>query len=367
MKIVAPSVEILRTGLETEATTPEEFIEKVGRTCYKSEDKITNDSAAKFVANLIKRGHEAMIEHWSLIFRTTPDWYEEIISDQDLLMHNCAVDLKEPLRPYLRFTDWQTADGEARCIVSGNMRAWRDYAKACVNGFGFMPQYMYGLIRNYPLFFPEYQDYVPAIINNYILIPMSASELVSDKERGTHMTVTVKIICDRGVTHELVRHRVASFAQESTRYCNYSGDKFGGGIAIVEPRFMSKAHAAENQKIIDVCNRICEQSEQAYLELLELGCTPQEARFALITGLKAEIIVTMTLNDWAHFFGLRCAPTAHPDMQEVAKMAEDLFDIVVFPEIDEAVDIEMDITPGVSECTEDYLARIQNEINRSIE
>ena len=332
MKIIAPSVELLRTGLETEFITPEQFIEKVGRTCYKSEDKITDESAAKFVSNLIKRGHEAMIEHWSLIFRTTPDWYEEIISDQDILMHNCNIDLNKPLRPYLRFTDWQTTDGDARCIISGNMRALRDYAKACIEGFGFMPMYMHGLIRNYPLFFPEYQDWVPGRIVNDILIHISVSELVGDLERGTHMDVTMKFICDRGVSHEIVRHRVASFAQESTRYCNYSIDKFGNEITVVRPSWCE-----EGSYVYNIWLNGCRENEETYFAMINEGAAPQEARSALPNSLKTEIIVTMTLNGWDHFFRLRCDPAAQPDMREVATMAEDLFDIVVFTEIDERV------------------------------
>lgn len=359
MKIIVPSVEILRTGLETEMIRPEQFIEKVGRTCYKSEDKITDNSADKFVGNLIKRGHEAMIEHWSLIFRTTVGWYEEILSDYDILMHNCAADLDKPLRPYLRFTDWVTDDNEVRCVISGNMRAWRDYAKACIEGFGFMPQYMYGLIRNYPLFFPEYQDYIPAVINNTILIPISARELVGDNERGVHMDVTVKFICDRGVSHEIVRHRVASFAQESTRYCVYRSN-----ITVIRPSWCE-----EGSDVYNAWLNGCMRAEEDYFALLNNGAVAQEARAVLPNSLKTEIIVTMNLNGWEHFFGLRCAPDAQPDMREVATMAEDLFDIVVFTELDEVVEedteIEMDITPGVSECDEDFLARIRSAINDS--
>ena len=113
MKIITPSVEILRTGLETEMILPEQFIEKVGRTCYKSEDKITDDSAAKFVSNLIKRGHEAMIEHWNLIFQTDARHYENIKSDWDNLLYNGNIPLKERLRPYLRFTDQMMDDGSS--------------------------------------------------------------------------------------------------------------------------------------------------------------------------------------------------------------------------------------------------------------
>lgn len=368
MKIIAPSVEILRTGLEKEMIIPEQFIEKVGRTCYKSEDKITDDSAAKFVSNLIKRGHEAMIEHWSLIFKTDSHWYEEILADYDILLHSCAFDLKEPLRPYLRFTDQTMEDGEVRCIVSGNMRAWRDYAKACIEGFGFMPQYMYGMIKNYPLFFPEYMDYVPVHINNYILMPISARELVGDKERGVHMDVTVKFVCDRGVTHEMVRHRVASFAQESTRYCNYGLDKFGNEITVIRPSWCD-----EGSNVYNIWLNGCLENEETYFAMLSEGASPQEARSVLPNSLKTEIIVTMTLNGWDHFFGLRCDSHAHPDMQEVANMAEFLFDYEVFAELDETFD-ELDetvkpltdITPGVSECDEDFLFRVQSAINDSI-
>ena len=332
MRFVHPNVEIMRTGSETEFMTPEQFIERVGRTCYKSEDKITNDSAAKFVTGLIKRGHEAMIEHWSLIFKTDFLSYEQIVEDYELLMHNGDLPLAEPLRPFLRFTDWTTYDGEIRCVISGNMRAWRDFAEACVTGFGFIPQYMYGVIRCYPLFFPDYQDWVPTNIVNDILIPITVNDLVGKFEHDIHHDVTVKFICDRGVTHEIVRHRTSSFAQESTRYCNYSKEKYGFGITVAEPQFLRNAKADGNQKIEEVCHRIAEQSEQAYLELLDLGCTPQEARWALVTGLKTELIMTSNLQGWDHFFFLRDARDAHPDIQVIAGMTNDMFKEQVYTE-----------------------------------
>ena len=319
MKVITPSVEIMRTGLEKEYITPEQFIERVGRTCYKSEDKITDDSAAKFVSNLIKRGHEAMIEHYSLIFRTAAEWYEEILSDWDMLIHNGNVPAEERLRPFLRFTDQETDDGGFRCIVSGNMRAWRDYVKACIVGFGFVPQYLWGLIQNYPIFFPEYQHHVPEIFVNDILIPISVRDLVGEVERGIHMDVTAKFTCDRGVSHELVRHRVASFAQESTRYCNYSGDKFGNEITVVRPSW------SRGDEVYALWMASCAEAEARYFELLDLDCVPQEARSVLPSSLKTEVVVTMNLDDWDHFFDLRCAPDAHPDMQEVAKMACEMF------------------------------------------
>lgn len=322
MKIVTPSVEIMRTGLETEFMAPEQFIEKVGRTCYKSEDKITDDSAAKFVGNLIKRGHEAMIEHWSMIFQTTGAQYEEILADWDMLMHCIAIrpDNEEPLRPYLRFTDDACMISYQRhCLVSGNMRAWRDYVRACIAGFGFVPVYLYGLIRNNPLFFPEYQDYTPANFKDDILLPVSLNEL-TEAERKVHQDITMKFVCDRGVSHEMVRHRVASFAQESTRYCNYSGDKFGNEITVVRPSWCD--FGSEKFRMWEAG---CMRAEEAYFDLIDEGCTPQEARSVLPNSLKTEIIVTMNLDGWNHFFGLRDASAAQPDMREVAKMAHDLY------------------------------------------
>lgn len=326
MKIVEPSVEIMRHGLETEMILPEQFIEKVGRTCYKSEDKITDTSAAKFVANLIKRGHEAMIEHWSLIFEVDYGPFEEFKRDRDLLLQSSNTVMDKRLRPYIRFTDYYKENGEIRYVISGNMRSWRDYAWACVKTFGMLPQYMWGMVRNYPLFFPEYQDYVPAIISNTIMIPINICEL-SEDERRIHQDVTVKFICDRGVSHEIVRHRVASFAQESTRYCNYSGEKYGREITVIAPAWAMDPDIDKNNiRMYKTWRNACERAESAYFDMLLDGATPQEARSVLPNSLKTEVIVTMNLDGWNHFFDLRCAPDAHPDIQVVAKMARNMFD-----------------------------------------
>lgn len=321
MKIIEPSVEIMRSGLEKTLTIPEKFIEKVGRTCYKSEDKITEDSAAKFVAGLVKRGHEAMIEHYSPIFKVAPFWYEQIMDDWEMLLTNGDIPLKHRPRPYLRFTRQELSTGDVRCIISGNMRAWRDFVRACVEGYGFIPQYLHGIIRNYPLFFPEFQEYVPIVIQNDKLITIEVCELTV-QERRVHQDVTVKFVCDRGVSHEIVRHRVASFAQESTRYCNYGQDKFGNEITVIRPSWCKAG-----EEVYDIWRDAMILAEGAYFNLLSANATPQEARAALPNSLKTEIIVTMNLDGWDHFFGLRCAPDAHPDMQEVAKMAKELFEM----------------------------------------
>lgn len=195
MKIIKPSVEFI-TPIDGEVILKR--IEQCGRVCYKSEDKITEGSAEKFCQNIIKRGHEAVLEHCSF---------------------------------------------------------------------------------------------------------------------------TVKFICDRGVSHEIVRHRLAAYCQESTRYCNYSKDGFGNEITVILPCFFDTGMGTmSNSLIYDSWKRSCERAEEGYFQLLEMGATPQEARSVLPNSLKTEVVMTANIREWRHFFKLRCSPAAHPQMREVAIM-----------------------------------------------
>lgn len=137
-----------------------------------------------------------------------------------------------------------------------------------------------------------------------------------------HFSFTVRFIVDRGVSHEIVRHRIASYSQESTRYCNYSKDRFGKEITMIDPLFYSADKEATNTKTRSEENLIwksmCEGIETTYFKLLELGSTPQEARTVLPNSLKTEIVMTTNIREWRHFFRLRCARDAHPQMREVA-------------------------------------------------
>lgn len=135
-----------------------------------------------------------------------------------------------------------------------------------------------------------------------------------------HQNISVRVICDRGVTHEIVRHRIASYSQESTRYCNYSNDKFANELTFIKPCFWEES--AENYKIWeDAMSTI----EKTYMQMIQAGITPQEARSILPNSIKTEIVITMNLREWRHFFKLRCDKAAHPQMIEVAKMILDLF------------------------------------------
>ena len=189
MKIIEPSVEIL-TPIDGKAIL--KMLEAVGRTCYKSEDKIQEGSAEKFISNIVKRGHEAVIEHYN---------------------------------------------------------------------------------------------------------------------------ITVKFICDRGVTHEIVRHRLASYCQESTRYCNYANDKFNGEITVIKPMFLEVGTDGW-----ELWHDACAMAEKVYFDLLDFGCTPQEARAVLPNSLKTELVMTANIREFRHFFNLRCSKAAHPQMREVANM-----------------------------------------------
>lgn len=189
MKVIEPKVEFISV---IDGRTILKQIEQCGRVCYKSEDNIAAGTAEKFVANIIKRGHEAVLEHFSF---------------------------------------------------------------------------------------------------------------------------SVKFTCDRGVSHEIVRHRVASYCQESTRYCNYANDKFGSEITVIKPLYLEPGTLG-----YDAWFMACQTAEGAYFDLLDWGCSPQEARAVLPNSLKTEIIMTANLREYRHFFKLRCAKAAHPQMREVANM-----------------------------------------------
>ena len=186
MKIIKPYTEIID---EINGQDILKKIERCGRVCYKSEGKITDGSAEKFVANIIKRGHEAVLEHAS---------------------------------------------------------------------------------------------------------------------------ITVKFVVDRGVSHEIVRHRLASYCQESTRYCNYAKDDFGTEITVIKPLFLDEESVG-----FEMWKNSCEEAEAAYFNLLDDGYTPQEARAVLPNSLKTELVMTANLREWRMFFKLRTADAAHPQMREV--------------------------------------------------
>lgn len=322
MKIVGPSFEIL-TPINNDETL--KLIENVGRTCYKSEDKITNESALPFVSKIINQGHEAVIEHSSFIFELSDSSYSKMKSIVNLLEDN-------GFNSFLRITY------KKRPVVSANIRAWRDFIKACLSNNVEIPEFMFSFICSNSVLFPEFQEIKFSHWNNIedLFKQLTVFDLTDEIEQLTHIDMTVRLINDRGVSHEEVRHRVASFAQESTRFCNYSKEKFGSEITYIDIKggmeYDSKVHnlpAELQQQIYDEWIQACVDAENHYNRLIELGATPQIARSVLNNSTKTEICITMNLAEWKHFFKLRCASSAHPSMREIAIMLLKAFKLLI--------------------------------------
>ena len=127
-----------------------------------------------------------------------------------------------------------------------------------------------------------------------------------------HVNITVRFVCDRGVTHELVRHRLASYSQESTRYANYSEDKFGKEITVIRPLFWAEG----SEDYLEWLSAM-KLAEKAYMRLIKIGSRPEEARSVLPNSLKTEIVITCNVREWRHILSLRCSPAAHPQMREI--------------------------------------------------
>lgn len=271
------------------------IIEKAARTCYKTEDKITDGSAERMVRMLIQRGHEAMLEHGDYIF---------LLEDYKIL-DNIAYSLRRLMEdgddvPLLTFTNLNQ-----RPIISGNVRAWRQLlATRCGAAYYFTgaidPIYTADLV-------PEEER-----IDDPRVKQLHYSDLYGNDEKRVHLRQTVRFTVDRGVTHEFVRHRVMSFAQESTRYVDYSGN----GITVIEPCFLE-----EHTEPYDLWKRQCMSADTAYTHEKRLGLKPEEARTVLPQSTKAELVMTGTLRQWDHFFDMRARQTtgkAHPQAAEVA-------------------------------------------------
>lgn len=321
MKIVPATVGIFPLIESTKQIDLMRRIEECGRVCYKSEDKITEDSCVQFVGNIIKRGHEAVLEHASIIVKLSYGEYTHL--------QRIISELEERgefiFTSYLRFTDSPTD----RSVVSGNVRAWRDVAKALSRTNRMFPGCFRVILQEYPDLFPEYVSSLCHLDDScspaHILHP---DDLVTDTERLVHIDRTVKFTCDRGVSHEIVRHRPSSYCQESTRYCNYSLGKFGEEITVIDPAALNLSPNAYAHWMWG-----CKCAEKAYFQMLATGAKPQDARSVLPNSLKTEVMMTATNNEWRHFSSLRCSPAAHPQMREVAKLAlgefyaveEDLF------------------------------------------
>ena len=264
MKLINSSVEVIEpTGYTLQDIY--EQIEFAGRTCYKSEDKITEESAKGFVDRMIASKHNAMLEHGTVYLRVPVNI--EVASNY--------------LDSFDTYTKMKLVSTHKFDLNGKSLNWW-------------------AITTNYRVL----------VENGWLDDLKYLCEPTQYHEKRT----TARFICDRGVSHELVRHRVFSFAQESTRYCNYSKDKFGKELTFIKPSWWKE----EDNEVATLYIQPWRNIENCYLTLIENGIKPQDARAILPNALKTEVVMTGFESDWDHFFELRCAKAAHPDMQKLA-------------------------------------------------
>lgn len=309
MKFIEPSVEIVQQEPGIDGMM--KIIEMAGRTAYKSEDYITEDSAKRFVKMLKDKKHGAALEHGTCYLAIPQEEWYNIVDDHDFNFMTC---------PY-QFYGTAYRTGDYRYLTT-NYRV--------------LVEHRYESLLDF-MITPTDEDFVRGHFNRRI---------------------TVKFTCDRGVSHEFVRHRVFSFLQESTRYCNYSKDKFGGEITFIIPRWIHdiqediastvdpltyesregfrKYQGKALMDMLCIYDRTVAQYvdtlsniERCYLDMTTLDdgtkLLPQQARQILPNCLKTELVMTGTIEQWKGFFELRCATSAHPDARHLAIQLEEKF------------------------------------------
>lgn len=299
MKLIESSVQII------EEKDPYKMIELAGRTCYKSEDKITENSAKEFVDRMIKLGHGAMLEHGTI---------------------------------YLRIRE--TVNGN----IPPAMLYWRHLTNSTYS------KVIYKIEADHP-----YEGNYGVLYITTNLRVLVENNRLDDLQYQVEPTeyhekrITAKFICDRGVSHEFVRHRVFSFAQESTRYCDYSKDKFGNDITYIIPSWLDlpegkysnwdndwcdvselKLLYPEVDNLSDPANcflQSIKNAEYYYFMLINRGWKPQQARQVLPFAVCSPLVMTGFESDWEHFFELHCSGAAHPDAKKLADELKSLMNV----------------------------------------
>jgi thymidylate synthase (FAD) len=317
MRIIEPSAkEIKETDLLKK-------IEMIGRTCYKSNNLIKEGSAEKFVRGLSTSKHYAMLEHGIVHFYIGSSWTMEY------LFNNLSEQAYVLMNKYTYLTKLPRRNGWLWTI---NLRTLVEMSEIDNH----IKRMTKSLLNKYAFALGIKEKDEPSHFNTeykriYTLSDNGVIDLLDDnfdnaeefeRECNKHIFRTFLLTTDRGVTHELVRHRPCSFAQASTRYCNYSKDKFGNEITVIKPLF------AENSDAYRIWKQGCEHDEKTYFDLLNCGCKPEEARGNLPTDLATELIITANYEEWKHIFDLRYKGTTgkpHPKCKEVIEKVYNLF------------------------------------------
>lgn len=308
MKVIPFDAEIVK------AESCEKLVEIIGRTCYKSEDKVTEESYRKFLHNLITRKHFAMLEHGRITFQVT---FEE---ESDMLKFDCKLNaeiMNHAIPKVYTYIDWDSTSLYMNvslshlCNTRYNNTVLQQCTLKCYADCGEWrtTKHKVDMLDNH------------SVTIRPILDESELDEL-PERVRRQFKHISIKFICDRGVSHELVRHRFA-IAQESQRYCKYGSGKFGIDILFVLPeRILNDTSDTIGER--ELVLYALKDAEAVYLKLLELGQAPQSARRVLPNATKTEVILTANLDEWTHFFDMRYRGTTgapHPDMIEVATIA----------------------------------------------
>lgn len=315
-------------------------IERIARVCYKSEDRIAEGTDMRMINSLFKNRHLAMLEHGSITLIVDPSTYRLLESAANTIRNFIVIDdevTKESSRCYLRFTHClpegmpeDENNAPMRFIISGNMRAWIETIELLKTA-SCLPPVICKVLANASGGVMDYIKDSGHVADNYNYVPFEGIDFMAEQitdftqltpeERMVHEDISVLFTIDRGVAHELVRHRECSFAQESTRYCNYSKDKHGNEITVISPTFFETGMGlSSNSLVYEEWEHACEVAESKYFKLLEYGATPEQARSVLPHSVKAELVITAPLREWYHVFDLRaCESTghAHPQVKEV--------------------------------------------------
>ena len=294
MKVIAPYFEILE-DLDSQSLAVR--IEACGRICYKSEDKISPESAEPFIRNIIKHGHNSVTEMAVLTLSIVYD--SESFASQffHLLPKFFHIDKIE----------------KKELLVTGSVRAFRELYQAnpTVKMVKAIAEF---LGRRHPLF---YEDLLPArgLVKQEGVkvekVPLQTVDTLPADLLAKHRHVAVLFVVNRAITHEIVRHRPVSYLQESQRYCRYSQDKFGSEVTFIKPMFFKKGSAEYS-----MWEQAMQETEKIYLKLLETS-SPQAARTVLPNSCKTELITFANLLEWLHIFKLRTSKGAEPSMREV--------------------------------------------------
>lgn len=288
MKLIKPNVEIWKP----ESYTLEDglrHIERCARVCYASTDRITEDSYKKFVGNIVKSGHLSVTEHMTL-YLTIP--VGSPVSDMYYMKKRELVDFFSS-NPYSICNMSKTY-----ITVDETPEEFKDFASKCG------PTTLYYITTNYRVILENQLQVLPYMIDNPV--------------KNHEQRITVHWTISRGIADEFARHRALSHSMQSTRYCNYSKDKFSNELTFIEPVWY------KDSKIWIQANYTTqlESAEKAYMKLLEEGLKPQEAREVLPLALKTELVQTGTITQWKDFFKLRCgmagAKGMHPDADYIS-------------------------------------------------